>query len=264
MSGQIRSRDTDRTPETGGWIPKYFNKSSTGGGPLQVDLFAVRHNAQLPQYFSFKPDPGAVAVDAFTQEWSSLTPYAFPPFLMVGRCLHAEDQGEGQESSNSDPSMEEPSMVPSPPPHEHQQSLLSSPVEGSANEPSGRTAFPHGSGRTSSDRLAGVRQSLESRGISKKAVSLICASWRRGTEKSYSSAWGLWQGWCSKGHTDPLLASLSDIANFLSSEFKNGKQYSTLNTYRSAMSATRPPIEGYPLGQHPIVGRLLQGMLELL
>ena len=42
---------------------------------------------QLPQYFSFKPDPGTVAVDAFAQDWSNLTPYAFPPFLMVGRCL---------------------------------------------------------------------------------------------------------------------------------------------------------------------------------
>ena len=56
-------------------------------GPLQVDLFAARHNAQLPQYFSFKPDPGAVAVDPFAQDWLNLTPYAFPPFLMVGRCL---------------------------------------------------------------------------------------------------------------------------------------------------------------------------------
>ena len=43
------------------------------------------------------------------------------------------------------------------------------------------------------------------------------------------------------------------IANFLSSEFENGKQYSTLNTYRSAISATHPPIEGYPVGQHLLI-----------
>ena len=60
-----------------------FQSISNRWGPLQVDLFAVRHNAQLPRYFSFKPDPGAVAVDAFAQDWSDLTPYAFPPFLMV-------------------------------------------------------------------------------------------------------------------------------------------------------------------------------------
>ena len=50
-------------------------------------LIGLPYNAQLPQYFSFKPDPGAVAVDAFTQDWSGLTRCAFPPFLMVGRCL---------------------------------------------------------------------------------------------------------------------------------------------------------------------------------
>ena len=185
------------------------------------------------------------------------------PTFSDGRKMSTEDQGrEGRESSNSDPSMEKSSMVPTTPPHEHQQSLPSSPIKEPDNKPSGRSASPHGTGRTDPDRLAGIRQSLESKGISEKAVNLICASWRRGTEKSYSSAWGLWQGWCSKGHIDPLSASLSDIANFLSSEFENGKQYSTLNTYRLAISVTHPPIEGYPVGQHPIVCRLLQGMFN--
>ena len=31
-----------------------------------IDLFASRLNNQFPQYVSFKPDPGAVAVDAFS------------------------------------------------------------------------------------------------------------------------------------------------------------------------------------------------------
>ena len=78
---------TDRIPATGGWIPIVFLQIFNRWGPLQVDLSAARHNAQLLQYFTFKTDPGAVAVDAFAQDWSNLTPYAFPPFLMVGRCL---------------------------------------------------------------------------------------------------------------------------------------------------------------------------------
>ena len=82
-------------------------------------------------------------------------------------------------------------MVPTTPPHEHQQSLPSSPIKGPANEPSGRSTSPHGFGRTDPDCLAGIRQSLENKGISEKAVNLICASGRRGTENSYSSAWGL-------------------------------------------------------------------------
>jgi len=56
---------------------KVFLQIFNRWGPPQVDLFSARHIAQLPQYFSFKPDPGAVAVDAFAQDWSNLTPYAF-------------------------------------------------------------------------------------------------------------------------------------------------------------------------------------------
>ena len=79
-------RESRCRPDPSNWrvvFLQIFNR----WGPLQVDLFAARHSAQLPQYFSFKPDPGAVAVDAFAQDWSNLTPYAFPPILMVGRCL---------------------------------------------------------------------------------------------------------------------------------------------------------------------------------
>ena len=138
-------------------------------------------NAQLPQYFSFKPDPGAVAVDAFAQDWSNLNPYAFPPSLMVGRCLQKIWEEKVEKAVIVTPLWRShASMVPTTPPHEHQQSLPSSPIKGPANEPSGRSASPHGSRRTDPDRLAGIQKSLENKGISEKAVNLICASWRRG------------------------------------------------------------------------------------
>ena len=86
------------------------------------------------------------------------------PTFSNGREMSTEDQGgEGRESSDSDPSMEELSMVPST---SISIPCLLPPVEGSANEPSGRSASPHRLGRTHSDRLAGVQQTLESRGIS--------------------------------------------------------------------------------------------------
>jgi hypothetical protein len=40
-------------------------------------------------------------------------------------------------------------------------------------------------------------------------------------------------------------------------------EYRTINTYRSALSGALSPIEGFPVGQHPIVVRLLKGMLNL-
>ena len=43
-----------------------------------VNLFASRLNNQVDNYISWKPDPAAMAVDAFTTSWSEDWFYAFP------------------------------------------------------------------------------------------------------------------------------------------------------------------------------------------
>ena len=35
----------------------------------EIDLFASRINCQFPQYVAYRPDPGAVAIDAFSIPW---------------------------------------------------------------------------------------------------------------------------------------------------------------------------------------------------
>ena len=54
---------------------------------LQIDLFASRLNAQLHNYVSWKPDPMAEHIDAFTVNWSQYAFYAFPPFCLISRCV---------------------------------------------------------------------------------------------------------------------------------------------------------------------------------
>jgi hypothetical protein len=53
----------------------------------EFDLFASRVNRQLPKYASYRPDPNAFAVDAFTLKWASLKFYAFPPFSLIAAVL---------------------------------------------------------------------------------------------------------------------------------------------------------------------------------
>ena len=43
---------------------------------------------------------------------------------------------------------------------------------------------------------------------------------------------------------NPMALSIADVVQFLTEEFQQGKQYSTLNSYRSVLSATIPPIKG--------------------
>ena len=54
---------------------------------VEIDLFAATWNRQLPKFVSWKPQPEAFAVNAFTFSWKGLSAYAFPPFNIISLCL---------------------------------------------------------------------------------------------------------------------------------------------------------------------------------
>ena len=64
--------------------PKCFDKICKYFGTPQVDLFASRLNCQMKPFVSWRPDPEAVAIDAFSINWSKWEfVYAFPPFNLI-------------------------------------------------------------------------------------------------------------------------------------------------------------------------------------
>ena len=52
-------------------------------GVPSVDVFATSFNTRLRNYFSPIPDPKAVGIDAFLQDWSHQFLYMFPPFKLL-------------------------------------------------------------------------------------------------------------------------------------------------------------------------------------
>ena len=48
-----------------------------------IDLFASRINKQYKKYESYRPDPDAIAINAFSLDWANLKFYAFPLPLLV-------------------------------------------------------------------------------------------------------------------------------------------------------------------------------------
>lgn len=66
-------------------------------GPSDIDLFASSINNKCSLYVSWFPDPGSVAVDAFTLSWKELNFYAFPPFILLPRVLRKiiDDEASG-------------------------------------------------------------------------------------------------------------------------------------------------------------------------
>lgn len=56
-------------------------------GNPEIDLFATRINTKCEQYVSWKRDPYAFNIDAFTISWHDFFFYAFPPFSLILKVL---------------------------------------------------------------------------------------------------------------------------------------------------------------------------------
>ena len=110
-----------------------------------------------------------------------------------------------------------------------------------------------------------IRKTLSNKGFSKQAVDIICASWTAGTEKQYKGVWDKWSGWCHKRQIDLLQASVIQVVEFLTDCYHEGKGYSTINTYHSALSTTLCSMndDRDSLGSHPLIARLLKGVYIL-
>lgn len=65
-----------------------FDKIVHVFGPFDIDLFASRLNAKCQCYCSWKPDPSAFFIDAFSACWKDYSkPYIFSPFSVIMKCL---------------------------------------------------------------------------------------------------------------------------------------------------------------------------------
>jgi len=68
--------------------PEVFKAIEQCMGPHDVDLFSTRENALLPKFVSLNESPGALALDAFTLDWSQFHhPWVNPPFALIHRVL---------------------------------------------------------------------------------------------------------------------------------------------------------------------------------
>ena len=68
--------------------PALFDLANQLWGPHTVDRFATSVNKLLPRFNSALPQPGAEAVDAFTQSWSDENNWINPPWRLISRVLN--------------------------------------------------------------------------------------------------------------------------------------------------------------------------------
>ena len=131
--------------------------------------------------------------------------------------------------------------------------------------PSRTTLIRYGSYDKSSSSLgcaSHLYQRFQAEGIPTNVADLLIAATRSSTHKTYESSWNRWCRWCSGWQIDPLSSSISGILVFLTEVFNEGLAYRSLNVLRSAISSTHPKLDGFSVGQHPYVTRLLKGALK--
>ena len=109
-------------------------------------------------------------------------------------------------------------------------------------------------------RVENIRRHFETAGLSTTAINLLTKSVKTSTTKAYNCSWSQWSSWCEKRESDPVLAPVSEVLTFLAEQFAEGKQYRTINVRRSAISSAHVHVDSKPIGQHPLVVRLMRGV----
>lgn len=87
----------------------------------------------------------------------------------------------------------------------------------------------------------------------------MIASLATKTKKQYDSALNHWIKFCADQGVDPLAGSVPTVISFLTLKFKEGLSYSSLNSYRSALSL----IIGPHLGNNEQIKRFFKGVFKL-
>ena len=238
--------------------PTVFERLCEVVHPPVIDVFASAINKQTSQYVSWKPDPLAWAVDAFTIPWKNLNFYAFPPFSIVPRVLQKlqQDQATGI------------CILPNWPTQAWflvmLQLLINHPYRASPHKR--LLALPRATRNTSSPQEAGpfgaafLRGSLADLAVPEATKTTHLGLWRASMRSQYDSVLRGWGSFCLERQTNPTLPAIAGVLAYLTSLYEAGIQYNTICTARSALSGILHIPGVARLSDHPLIQRLLKGV----
>jgi hypothetical protein len=109
-------------------------------------------------------------------------------------------------------------------------------------------------------RVENIRQHYETAGLSSTAIDLLTNSVKTSTTKAYNCSWSQWSRWCEGRESDHVLDPVSEVLTFLAEQFEQGKLYRTINVLRSAISSAHVYVDNKPIGQHPLIIKLMKGV----
>ena len=171
----------------------------------------------------------------------------------LGSCTSAITTSSSGASSSC---LEDTTLVPNASEHADRPSLVDNTESEDACE---RRSI---ASTSSASRMAHLRDKFRSQNLSEEATALILKSWRTKTNKSYDSLFAKWHSWSVQWSFNPFSGPITNVANFLAQLCTEGYQYSSINSYRSAISSVHEKVDGHNVGRHPLISRLLKGIFH--
>ena len=223
----------------------------------EVDFFASRINTQLPIFYSYRPDPQASIINAFSVNWNEIHLYCFPPFSCVGKVIQKVifDEATGilvvphwpnqpWFTTLIDILVADPFVIP---PSVNQLILPNQPF---TNHPLAKN-------------LELMACLISGKNLVDGIITLLIKSWSSGTCNQYSLHINRWMIFCVENNVDPVKANVRMGAEFLTQYFyQTTVDYSSRKTARSALFTIIEPTNGVTFGNHPLIKRLLKEIFK--
>ena len=229
--------------------------------PRSVCIQELPSTAQICELETRSPMPVCRRIQP---RMESVQPLCIPTILPNNKGYQESGQGSSTTHDIDNPLMVNTTMVPMLTKDDNRKpnhpTTIPQPIEESkaGKSSTNQRVKPHISG------MEHIRSSLTARGISEDTSKIISNSRTEGTRTTYDYAWSKWMGWCSQREIDPLNSTIGKILDFLTYYYheKNAK-YRYLGVFRSAISAYHKPIEGFKVGDHPLVSAFMAGVNNL-
>ena len=229
-------------------------------GHSNSGLLRLAHNETIGQLHESSPRSRKQGDKCHVSAMAQRVPLSISSLLPDRTVPEEAEAGEGGTSHSGSPTVARANMVSKPSGNVCGPSCSVTKQAKHSDKCGGSTSSFGRKSNPQSGSIPGLRESLEARGISGRATTLLLGSKRESTANIYSGHWAKWSSWCSERETDPFTCHLNFVLDYLAALYEKGLKYRTIGVVRSAISAHHVAVEGFCIGDHPLVRKLISGV----
>ena len=224
---------------------------------------ASRTNHQVERFLSWRPDPEAFAIDAFTLDWRDFHFWYFSHFQSIITSA-AENTARPGHRPASVPILADSTLVSSG------NAVADRPAAGPAKKTTSpsparatrRFTRAPPTGIPAVDGLPLVGRFLADQRISGQTAAVITSAWRQSTIKQYRPYLRKWEEYCGRRSADPFNPPLHLALDYPTELLQTGIGYSAISTAKWAIASVTGTVNGRDFASHPLVKKFMKGVFQ--